>query len=421
MAVMLRKLHVKMTWREVFTRTFKEAYSDNCLGMAAQLAYYFFLALFPALLFVLAIASYFPLEKLVDSIITMLGGFAPPDVLHIITDQVRKISEGQNGGLLTIGFLGAVWSSSSAMTAIVDTLNTAYGIKESRPWWEVRVISVLLTLGVAVFILVSFALVLAGPLTAEALATRVGLGPVFKWTWLILQWPVVFGLVAGAVALIYYFAPDAEQEWVWLTPGSVFATLLWLGGSLGFKYYVANFGDYNATYGTIGGVVVLMLWFYLTGLVILVGAEMNAEIEHASPYGKDEGEKVPGEKKRIGVARMRAWLAAHGGWGAAAPGDPMAAARAINNAATEAARPGASARPAPEVPLPVGTAGREPIPVSRALVRRRPRVSDFLIGGVALLAGTALAARRRSRQVSTFPTAAAIALARRSFKKRQRA
>ena len=118
---------------------------------------------------------------------------------------------------------------------------------------------------------------------------------------------VIFVLVATAIGLVYYFAPDAEQEWVWLTPGSIFATLLWLVFSLGFKIYVANFGDYNETYGAIAGVIVLLLWFYASGLAILIGAEMNAEIEHASPYGKAPGEKVPGERRRIGVAAARAW------------------------------------------------------------------------------------------------------------------
>ena len=119
--------------------------------------------------------------------------------------------------------------------------------------------------------------------------------------------PVVFALVATAIGLVYYFAPDAEQDFVWLTPGSVLATFLWLVFSLGFKIYVTNFSDYNETYGTIGGVIVLLLWFYTSGLAILIGAEMNAEIEHASPYGKDPGEKVAGEKKKIGMAAWRQW------------------------------------------------------------------------------------------------------------------
>jgi hypothetical protein len=134
-----------------------------------------------------------------------------------------------------------------------------------------------------------------------------GLGGAFEWSWKVLQWPLAFFLVTSAIGLVYYFAPDAEQDWVWITPGAVAATLLWLLFSLAFKFYVARFGDYNATYGAVGAVIVLLLWFYISGLAILVGAELNAEIEHASPYGKALGEKVPGQRKKIGAAAARAY------------------------------------------------------------------------------------------------------------------
>jgi membrane protein len=195
------------------------------------------------------------------------------------------------------------------MSAIIRTLNSAYGIEEGRPWWQVQVTAILLTLAVAVFILVSFALVIVGPTMAEKVAVSMRLGTAFEWSWKILQWPVVFALASVGIALVYYYAPDAEQDWVWLTPGSIFATTLWLIASLAFKYYVVNISSYAATYGAIGGVMVLMLWLYISGAVILLGAEMNAEIEHASPYGKEPGEKVPGQRRMIGPAAMRAWVA----------------------------------------------------------------------------------------------------------------
>jgi membrane protein len=125
--------------------------------------------------------------------------------------------------------------------------------------------------------------------------------------------------VVVAVGLIYYFAPDAEQMWVWITPGALVATVLWLLASLAFRFYTVNFGNYEATYGTIGGVIVLLLWFYISGLMIVIGAEMNAEIEHASPWAKGPGEKVPGEKKKIGAAAARAYREGGGRAAAAAP------------------------------------------------------------------------------------------------------
>jgi membrane protein len=289
-AVLLARLRVPLTWPEIFARTFKEAFfKDNCLGMAAQLSYYFFFALFPTLLVLLSIASYFPVEQLIDDMFATFGPFVPPDALTIITEQIKKISDGEQGGLLTIGLLVALWSSSAAMTAIIDTVNRAYGVEETRQWWKVRLVAIGLTIGMSIFILVSFALILIGPTAAEQFANRLNLGPAFEWTWKILQWPIVVALVATAIGIVYYHAPDVEQDWVWLTPGSVFATAAWLLASLGFKYYVAKIGAYTETYGAIGGVMVLMLWFYISGLVILLGAEMNAEIEHASPGGKKEG------------------------------------------------------------------------------------------------------------------------------------
>jgi membrane protein len=298
---MLKAFRVPLTWTELVKRTIAEVMADNCLGLAAQLAYYFFLALFPALLFLVAIISFIPVAGLLDAITTTLARVAPYEALKLVQDQVLKIAGNKNGGLLTLGMLGTIWSTSSGVTAIIDTLNQAYDIQESRPWWKVRAIALGLTVGLAIFIVLSTVLVLIGPTLAEKVANTFYLGPAFEWTWKIVQWPFVFALVVSAIAVIFYYAPDAEQQWVWITPGSVLATVLWLLVSLAFKFYVSKWGSYNATYGTIGGIIVAMTWFYVSALAVLVGAELNSEIEHASPYGKDPGEKTIGQKKKIGA------------------------------------------------------------------------------------------------------------------------
>ena len=280
------------------------------MSLSAQLAYYFFLSLFPALLFLVSLASFFPVANLMDETVKYLGGVAPPDVISFLLEQIHKISESDDGGILTFAFLFTIWSSSGAMSSIISTMNTAYDIQESRPWWKTRLIAIGLTIGLALFILVSFALVIAGPTLGERLASMLQLGPAFVWTWKVLQWPVVFVLVVTAIGIIYYYAPDAEQDWVWITPGAILATLLWLVISLAFKVYLANWGNYNETYGALAGVIILLLWLYLSGLAILAGAELNAEIEHASPYGKAPGEKVPGSKKTIGIRAMREYRSA---------------------------------------------------------------------------------------------------------------
>lgn len=278
---------------------------DDILDLAAQQAYYFFFALFPALLFVFAVASFFPLQSLIDNVVTMLARVAPGDVIHIVTDQMQQLSKQNSGGILTFAFLVTIWSSSGAMTAIITTLNAAYDVTESRPWWKTRIIAIGLTIGIAAFVLISMFLIIAGPGLAEHLANTFGLGPAFKWAWWLLQWPVVFVLVATAIGLVFFFAPDVEQDWVWITPGSVLATILWIVVSIALKLYYQLVPSANASYGAIGGVMVLMLWFYCSGIALLLGAEMNAEIEHASPYGKDPGERVPGEKRVVGPRAQR--------------------------------------------------------------------------------------------------------------------
>jgi membrane protein len=298
---------VALSWSELARRTWHDALEDDVFGLAAQLSYYFFLALFPAILFLLAIASFFPLANLTDDLAQSLAPVVSSQVLDLIQDQMRRLANNESGGLLTFGVAGALWSSSAALVSIVGALNRAYDIEEGRPWWKVRLLAIGLTVGVALFVLVALSLVLVGPTLAESLGRATGWGAPFEWTWLVLQWPLVFAMVSVAVGLVYYFGPDAEQDWAWITPGAVAATFLWLVASLIFKIYIANFTDYNATYGTIGGVIVLLLWFYVSGLALLAGAELNAEIEHASPYGKAPGQKNAQGKRLLGRRAARAF------------------------------------------------------------------------------------------------------------------
>src|SRR5436190_3716635 len=301
---MLAHLRVPLGWKDLLERSAKEALADDVFDLAAQQAYDFFFALFPALLFVMAVASFFPVQDLIDTIVAKIAQIAPGDAVTLLRETLKSIAEQNSGGILTFAFLVTIWSSSGAMVSIITTLNAAYDVTESRPWWTTRLTAIVLTVGIAVFILTSMFLIVAGPTVAEALAARMHLGAAFKWTWWVLQWPVVFTLAASAVGLVYYFAPDVEQDWVWITPGSVLATILWLVISLGLKLYYQYMPNASA-YGAIGGVMVLMLWFYVSGLALLFGAELNAEIEHASPYGKDAGERVPGEKRVIGPRAQR--------------------------------------------------------------------------------------------------------------------
>lgn len=266
---------------ELARRTVKEVIADDCFSIAAQLAYYFVLALFPALLFVVALASYLPYDVIAD-VVRALQPVAPPEVLTIIKKQLDSIAAGEQPGLLTIGILGALWSSSGAMTSIISALNVAYDVPETRPWWKVRLIAIGLTIALVLFMLLSFLIIVAGPDAGRWLAGWFGLSSVFDTAWVVLRWPLTFALATTGVSMVFYWAPDADQDWAWITPGSIVTTILWVLFSLAFRLYVTTIGDYAATYGALAGAAILLLWLYFSGLALLIGGELNSEIEHAA-------------------------------------------------------------------------------------------------------------------------------------------
>ncbi len=271
-----------LTWVELGKRVWKEIQEDEVLGRGAQLAYYFLLALFPSILFLTALMGLFPINTSTSTLMQYLETVLPTDALGIIQRFLDNVVKGSGSDLLSLGILGALWASSSGITAMMDALNVAYDVRESRPFWKARLTGILLTVGLAGFIILSLALVLYGGLIAEWIAQFMGLGSLFTTAWVIVQWPAVFAMMLLAMGLIYYVCPNVEQQWRWVTPGAVFAVVMWLLVSLAFKYYVTNFGNYNAAYGSIGGVIVLMLWLYISGIVILLGGEINSEIEAAA-------------------------------------------------------------------------------------------------------------------------------------------
>ena len=276
----MRPPQIVIRWGAILTRTGRAVYEDDCLGLAGELAFFWFLAIFPGLLFVVALATSFPVQHQIDAVVQGLARVAPGDVFVLVREQLLQIALGPPRGLLALSLLAALWSSSSAMTAIIDTLNQAYHVREGRPWWRVRLLATGLTVVLMAFVLLAVALVMAGPTLAAYLEISLGAPASFAWWWVIAEWPLVFGLMVTALGWIYYFGPDARRRWAWITPGSVAATLLWIFASLGFKWYAVHFGEYQKTYGAIGGVIVALLWFYATGLAILVGAELNAAVEH---------------------------------------------------------------------------------------------------------------------------------------------
>src|SRR5436309_3606297 len=295
-----------LSWKELAKRAYSETLEDNILGYAAQLSYYFLLALFPALLFLTSLLGYFAGEdsQLRAGLFRYLGAVLPGDASQLVAKTVNDVTVGSGGGKLSFGVLATLWAASNGMTAISESLNAAYELKETRPWWKVRLVAIGLTLALSFLIISSLVLVLYGHDLADTIAVRFGLGAAFATAWKVVQWPIVLVFVLLAFALIYYFAPDArDQDWKWITPGSLVGVALWLLVSFAFKTYLTYFNSYSATYGSIGAVIILMLWFYFTGAAILVGGEINSEIENemakrGAPDAKEKGEKRPGDQGR---------------------------------------------------------------------------------------------------------------------------
>ena len=276
-------------------RLFTKFMDNDVPGTAAQLSYYILFSVFPLLFFLVAIGTYLPLQGEVNEALGRLSMIMPREGMQIIQEHLNSLLTDHHPKLLSISLLLAIWSASRATDAFRNALNIAYDVKETRPYWKVQAVAIGMTLASTLLVIVAFAAMVLGGKLGVFLADRMHIGHAFTVTWAVLRWPASALSVMLAVALIYYTLPDAKQKFTFITPGSVLGTLSWLAATWGFTKYAEHFGNYNATYGSIGGVVVLMTWFYISGLIFLVGGEINALVEHLSPEGKDPGQKAPGE------------------------------------------------------------------------------------------------------------------------------
>jgi membrane protein len=253
---------------------------DDALGLAAQLAFYLILALFPFLLVLVSLMGTFSSPALASNVLEYFREVTPPQVYQIIDSYLSDTISGNNPapGLFSIGLVITLWSASGAFAALINALNKAYDVEETRPFWKVRGIALLMTLGLSVLILMGVSLLVAGPGIGEVIAGFFGLSSTFELIWNIVRWPAALFFMVFTVALLYYFAPDANQPFRWITPGGFIGVILWVLASLVFRFYVTNFGSYDETYGSIGAVIVLLLYLYISSLTVLFGAELNATL-----------------------------------------------------------------------------------------------------------------------------------------------
>ncbi|MBI3650870.1 MAG: YihY/virulence factor BrkB family protein [Acidobacteria bacterium] len=264
---------------QLATRAGKEAMQDKVLGSAAELAYYFLFALFPMLIFLTSLVGFMP--DLQTNILRALATVLPSDALRLIANTLEDVTAKRSGGLLSFGIIGTLWSASSGVVSLMDSLNIAYDVREGRSFWKQRLISIALTVGLALLIIVGTTLIMFGDRFSAWLGAALGHGTTLKVLWNVVDYILGLLMLLLGVEAVYFFGPNLKQKWGWTSVGSVFAVLAIIIGSLLFSIYLRYAPSYSATYGSLGAVIVLMLWLYIFGLVILFGGEINAEIEHA--------------------------------------------------------------------------------------------------------------------------------------------
>jgi membrane protein len=265
-------------WWALAKEVWAASYADDVFGRAAQLGFYFLLALFPGLLGVTALIGMLPRQVMLPTIMPYAEKVLPAESLILVDRYVEQVIQGSGGGVFSLSLLGSLWAASWGMMAIINTLNAVYGIRETRPLWKAGVTAVLLTIGAAVFVITSLILILAGEQVSRWVADVTGIDWWVTFGRPLLQWPFIVFLMLVAVNLIYYWAPNIDHKWQWVNPGSVLAVILWVILSLGLKLYVENFINYNAVYGSITGVIILMMWLYVSGLTLLIGGELNCTL-----------------------------------------------------------------------------------------------------------------------------------------------
>ena len=289
--------------------TSKEIGEDHVMAFAGNLTYKALFAIFPFFTFLLSLLGLFNAEDLVNTMIENLRGVVPGSAKRFIEGQLLSITQSQAESAFTfaaiVSIALALWGVSGAFRSVMEAMNVMYAVEEDRPFWKVYGISIFISLAVILLVISAFGIVIFGGSVGGGLAGFIGLSGVFQTVWSIVQWPIVACVMLFAFALIYYFAPAAKQKFRWISPGAVLAFVFWLLFSLLFSFYVGNFSSYNDTYGSLAGVIILMLYIYYSAVIMLIGAEMNQVIEWHIPGGKNEGDKIPEADRKPNVRPTR--------------------------------------------------------------------------------------------------------------------
>lgn len=280
-------------WKDILYRTYQQINEDRLLAVAAGVVFLGLLAIFPAITALVSLYGLMADMTTANDHLRALLPVLPNGSYAIIQDQVARVVEKSDGKLgfgFILGLLLALWSANAGMKAIMDSLNVVYGETEKRSFIRLNLISLTFTLGAVLFVLLAIASVIVFPLALE----WIGLSSLSEWIMSALRWPMIAVVMLAGLAVLYRYGPSRRQpQWQWLSVGSVFACVFWIIGSVGLSIYLSNFADYDATYGTLGAAIGLMTWMYLSAIVVLIGAELNAEIEHQTAVDSTVGGNKP--------------------------------------------------------------------------------------------------------------------------------
>ena len=280
-------------------RVWAEIDHDNVFSRASELAYNFLFAVFPLLLFLLGLLGIFASQApaLKQELISAFARVLPGDAYTLISKTLDEVVKSSGGGKMTLGIALGLWSAMGGTTTMMSLLNEAYHVRESRSWIKFRAIALGLTAATSALVIAALVIVLFGGHIVASIAQHVGLGNTALLAWRVLQWPAALSFMISAFSLIYFYGPDIkEQHWYWITPGSIVGVLLWLVSSFGFRIYLHFFNSYSKSYGSLGAVMILLIWFYVTGFAFMIGGVINAQIEHAAAKRGHPEAKAPGEK-----------------------------------------------------------------------------------------------------------------------------
>jgi membrane protein len=282
-----------LTLRELSRRTWRDVLAENSLGRAAELAYYFTLAFFPMLIFLLSVISFIPEAD--QLILGWLKTVMPADARKITESWMVSVFATRNRGLLSFSLIFSLWAASNGVWALMAALNRAYEVEEGRPYWKAQLIALGLTITLSLLIMGGAFVITFGEKPAGWIIEGLRLGNFFGILWLSFTYLVGFTMLAAGMGIIYYVAPNVQQHWSWIVPGSLFALLAFLAASFLFSLYLRFAPSYDVTYGSLGAFIVLMVWLYLLGLIMCIGGEINAQIQYANGERVVEKEKPESE------------------------------------------------------------------------------------------------------------------------------